>query len=84
MGQLVTLLLLVGYVVAYFKWIAAAVVAYLAYRWGRVAWIRRCAAADAWEHEIAQRTSEEQQHRPVPPGQRTPSLPTCDLHLAQR
>ena len=46
MGQLVTLLLLVGYVVAYFKWIAAAVVAYLAYRWGRVAWIRRCAAAE--------------------------------------
>ena len=68
MGQLVTLLLLVGYVVAYFKWIAAAVVAYLAYRWGRVAWIHRCAAADAWEREqraIAKRA--DQQHQWVWP-----------------
>jgi hypothetical protein len=49
MGQLLSLLLLVGFVVAYFKWIAAAVAAYLAWRWGRVAWVRHCAAADAAE-----------------------------------
>jgi hypothetical protein len=56
-------LFLVGFVVAYFKWIAAAVVAYLAYRWGRAAWGRHCVAADAWQRErgaIAARA--DQQH----------------------
>jgi hypothetical protein len=43
-----SLLLLVGFVVAYFKWIAAALAGYLAYRWGRVASVRQCAAADVW------------------------------------
>jgi uncharacterized membrane protein YdjX (TVP38/TMEM64 family) len=63
MGQLFSLLLLVGFVVAYFKWIAAAVAAYFAYRWGCAAWARHCAAADAWKAEqkaIAKRA--DQQH----------------------
>jgi hypothetical protein len=51
MAQLFSLLLLVGFIGAYFKWIAAAVIAYLAYRWGRVAWIRHCEATDAWQAE---------------------------------
>jgi len=63
MGQLLSLLLLVGFIVAYFKWIAAAIAAWFACRWGRVAWVRHCAAADAWEREqraIAKRA--DQQH----------------------
>jgi hypothetical protein len=63
MGQLFSLLLLVGFVGAYFKWIALAVLAYLASRYGRVAWARHCAAADAWAAEqkaIAKRA--DQQH----------------------
>ncbi len=63
MGQLFSLLLVVGFVVAYFKWIIAAVAAYFAYRWGRGAWARHCADADAWEAEqkaIAKRA--DQQH----------------------
>lgn len=62
-GQLFSVLLLVGFVVAYFKWIAAAVASYIAYRWARTAWVRHCAAADAWEREqkaIAARA--DQQH----------------------
>jgi hypothetical protein len=53
MGQLLGILLVVGFVVAYLKWIVAAVAAYLAYRWGRVVWVRHCAAADAWQREQA-------------------------------
>jgi hypothetical protein len=63
MGQLFSLLLLVGFIGAYFKWIALAVAAYLAYRGGRVAWVRHCEAADAWAAEqkaIAARA--DQQH----------------------
>ena len=48
-----SLLLLVGFVVAYVKWIAAAALAYFVYRWGRVAWVRHCAAAD--ESQVEQR-----------------------------
>ncbi len=62
MGQLVSLLFLVGFVVAYVTWIAPAALAYFAYRWGRVAWVRHCAAADAWEREqkaIAARADEQ-------------------------
>jgi hypothetical protein len=69
MGQLFSLLLLVGFIVAYFKWIAAAVAAYFAYRWGRVAWARQCEAADAWELQqkgIAARA--DRQHRWVMAG----------------
>jgi hypothetical protein len=69
MGQLFSLLLLVGFIGAYFKWIAAAVAAYVAYRWGRVAWARHCASADAWAAEqkaIAKRA--DQQHRWVMAG----------------
>jgi hypothetical protein len=51
MGQLFSLLLLVGLIGAYVKWIAAAVAAWLACRWGRVASTRHCADADAWERE---------------------------------
>jgi hypothetical protein len=51
MGQLFSVLLLVGFVGAYFKWIAAAVLAYFAWRWGQAAWTRHCAAADAWAAE---------------------------------
>jgi hypothetical protein len=63
MGQLLSVLLLVGFVGAYFKWIALAVVAYLAWRWGQRAWVRHCADADAWTAEqkaIAKRA--DQQH----------------------
>jgi hypothetical protein len=51
MGQPFSLLLLVGFVGAYFKWLAAAIAAWLAYRWGRAAWARHCADADAWATE---------------------------------
>jgi hypothetical protein len=51
MGQLFSLLLLVGFVGAYFKWIALAVLAYFGYRSGRAAWQRHCTAVDAWELE---------------------------------
>src|ERR1700730_11192075 len=44
MGQLFSLLLLVGFIGAYFKWIAAAVIAYFGYRWGRAASQNRPAA----------------------------------------
>ena len=63
MGQLFSLLLLVGFIGAYFKWIALAVAAYLAYRWGSRAWPRHCADVDAWDLEqraIAKRA--DQQH----------------------
>jgi hypothetical protein len=63
MGQLFSLLLLVGFVGAYFKWIAAAIAVWVAYRWGRKAWVRHGAAADAWQREqkaIAARA--DQQH----------------------
>ena len=46
-----SLRLLVGFLVVYVKWIAAVIAAYLAYRWWRVAWVRRCAVVDAWERE---------------------------------
>jgi hypothetical protein len=36
MGQLFSVLLLVGFVGAYFKWIALALAAYFAWRWGQV------------------------------------------------
>ena len=58
-----SLRLLVGFLVVYVKWIAAVIAAYLAYRWWRVAWVRRCAVVDAWEREqkaIAARA--DQQH----------------------
>jgi hypothetical protein len=51
MGQLFSLLLLVGFVIAYFKWIAAAVAAWLAYRWARAARAQHRGAAEAWEVE---------------------------------
>jgi hypothetical protein len=63
MGQLLSLLLLAGFVLHYFKWIAAAVAAWFAYRWGRAAWVRHCADADAWaaqQKAIAARA--DQQH----------------------
>lgn len=63
MGQLFSLLLLVGFVLHYFKWLALAVAAYFTYRWGRAAWARHCVAADAWSAEqraIAARA--DQQH----------------------
>jgi hypothetical protein len=66
MGQLFSLLLLVGFIGAYFKWIAAALAVYLAWRWGRVAWARHSAALDAWEREqraLAARA--DQQHNQV-------------------
>jgi hypothetical protein len=53
MGQLFSVLLLVGFVGVYFKWIAAAAAAYFAWRWGRAAWQRHCAAADARAAEQA-------------------------------
>ena len=46
-----SLRLLVGFLVVYVKWIAAVIAAYLAYRWWRVAWVRRCGVVDAWERE---------------------------------
>jgi hypothetical protein len=63
MTQLFSLLLLVGFVGVYFKWIALAVLAWFAYRWATGAWARHCEAADAWELEqkaIAARA--DQQH----------------------
>jgi hypothetical protein len=63
MGQLFSLLLLVGFIGAYFKWIALAVAAYFTYRWAVAAWARHRAAADAWAAEqkaIAARA--DQQH----------------------
>jgi hypothetical protein len=70
MGQLFSLLLLVGFVGAYFKWIALAVAAWFTYRWGRAAWARHCADADAWAVEqkaIAARA--DQQHAWVMAGE---------------
>jgi hypothetical protein len=69
MGQLLSLLLLVGLVGAYFKWIAAAVAVWFAFRWGVSRWARHCAAVDAWELEqkaIAARA--DRQHRWVMSG----------------
>jgi hypothetical protein len=36
-----------GLASAFFKWIAAAVAAYSAWRWAFPAWMRQCEAADA-------------------------------------
>jgi hypothetical protein len=59
----------VGFVGVYFKWIAAAVAVWLAYRYGRAAWVRHCTATDAWAAEqkaIAARA--DQQHSQVMSG----------------
>jgi hypothetical protein len=51
MGQLFSILLLVGFALHYFKWIAVAVAAYFTYRWGRAAWARHCESAAGWAAE---------------------------------
>jgi hypothetical protein len=51
LGQLIGVLFVVGLIIRYFWWIAAVAAAYLSYRWGRGAWARHCAAADAWKAE---------------------------------
>jgi hypothetical protein len=63
MARLIGVLFVVGFVLHYFWWIAAAAAAWFAYRSGRDAWARRRAAVDAWEAEqraIAARA--DQQH----------------------
>ncbi|MDT5052968.1 MAG: hypothetical protein QOF66_1334, partial [Mycobacterium sp.] len=70
LGQLIGVLFVVGLIIRYFWWIALVVAAWFGYRWGRVAWARHCAAADAWAVEqkaIAARA--DQQHAWVMAGE---------------
>jgi hypothetical protein len=63
MGQLFSLLLLVGFVGAYFKWIALAVAIYFGWRWSRTAWAHNCEAVElraAEQQAIVKRA--DQQH----------------------
>ena len=48
MGQLFSLLL-IGFVIAYFKWIAPLSLRTSPTAGPAPAWVRHCAAADAWE-----------------------------------
>jgi hypothetical protein len=64
LGQLIGVLFLVGLIIRYFWWIAAAVAVVMAIKWAPRVWERHQAAADAWKAEqcaIAARA--DQQHR---------------------
>ena len=63
MAQLISLLLLAGFVLHYFWWIALAAAVVMAIKWAPQVWARHQAAAEAWQAErraIAARA--DQQH----------------------